>query len=200
MRKLVGGMRHLKIWVESFAAKPYALWALFIIAFVEASFFPIPPDALLLTLAVMYPKRSYLFALVCAAGSVSGAFLGYYIGYAFFELIGSRILEFYGAMEHFETVLIKYREHGFLAIVFAGFTPIPFKVFTIAAGFNLTIPLGTLALASLIGRSLRFFLVATFFYFLGPRIKVYIDKYFDFFAIAFMVLLVAGFIAVRLLL
>jgi len=196
---MVGGLRHLKDWVESFAAKPYALWALFFIAFVEASFFPIPPDALLLALAVMYPKRSYIFALVCAAGSVSGAFLGYYIGYAFFELIGSRILEFYGAMDHFETVLVKYREHGFLAIVLAGFTPIPFKVFTIAAGFNLTIPLSTLAIASLIGRSLRFFLVATFFYFLGPQIKVYIDKYFDIFAIAFMVLLVAGFVAVRFL-
>ncbi len=199
MRKMIGGIRHLKIWVESFAAKPYALWALFFIAFIEASFFPIPPDALLLALAVLYPKRSYIFALVCAIGSVLGAFLGYYIGYAFFELIGSRILEFYGAMEHFETVLVKYREHGFLAILFAGFTPIPFKVFTIAAGFNLTIPLGTLALASLIGRSLRFFLVATFFYFLGAQIKVYIDKYFDYFAIAFMVLLIGGFIVVRFL-
>jgi membrane protein YqaA with SNARE-associated domain len=200
LRRLVGGIRHLKDWVEAFASKPYALWALFFIAFIEASFFPIPPDALLLALAVLYPKRSYIYAAVCAAGSVLGAFLGYYIGYAFFELIGSRILEFYGAMDHFETVLVKYREHGFLAIVFAGFTPIPFKVFTIAAGFNLTIPLGTLALASLIGRSLRFFLVATFFYFLGPQIKVYIDKYFDIFAIAFMVLLIGGFIVVRLLL
>jgi membrane protein YqaA with SNARE-associated domain len=199
LRRLVGGIRHLKDWVEAFASKPYALWALFFIAFIEASFFPIPPDALLLALAVLYPKRSYIYAAVCAAGSVLGAFLGYYIGYAFFELIGSRILEFYGAMDHFETVLVKYREHGFLAILFAGFTPIPFKVFTIAAGFNLTIPLGTLALASLIGRSLRFFLVATFFYFLGPQIKVYIDKYFDIFAIAFMVLLIGGFIVVRFL-
>lgn len=190
-------MRYLKEWVESFAAKPYALWALFFIAFIEASFFPIPPDALLLALAVLYPKRSYVFAAVCTVGSVLGAFLGYYIGYAFFELIGSRILEFYGAMEQFESVLVTYREHGFVAIVFAGFTPIPFKVFTIAAGFNLTIPLTTLALAALIGRSLRFFLVATFFYFLGPQIKIYIDRYFDIFAVAFMVLLIGGFLVLR---
>jgi membrane protein YqaA with SNARE-associated domain len=195
----MAAIRRLKEWVESFAAKPYALWALFAIAFIEASFFPIPPDALLLALAVLYPKRSYTFALVCTAGSVLGAFLGYYIGYAFFELIGSRILEFYGAMEHFDVVLEKYREHGFIAIVLAGFTPIPFKVFTIAAGFNTTIPLGTLAVASLIGRSLRFFLVATFFYFLGAQIKVYIDRYFDVLAIAFMVLLIGGFIVVRYL-
>jgi membrane protein YqaA with SNARE-associated domain len=199
LRKITGGFRHLKEWVESFASKPYALWALFFIAFVEASFFPIPPDALLLALAVLYPKRSYTYAAVCAVGSVLGAFLGYYIGYAFFELIGSRILEFYGAIEQFETVLEKYREHGFLAIVLAGFTPIPFKVFTIAAGFRETIPLGTLALASLVGRSLRFFLVATFFYYLGPTIKVYIDRYFDIFAIAFMVLLIGGFILIRFL-
>jgi membrane protein YqaA with SNARE-associated domain len=195
----MAAIRRMKEWVESFAAKPYALWALFAIAFIEASFFPIPPDALLLALAVLYPKRSYTFALVCTAGSVLGAFLGYYIGYAFFELIGSRILEFYGAMEHFDVVLEKYREHGFIAIVLAGFTPIPFKVFTIAAGFNTTIPLGTLALASLIGRSLRFFLVATFFYFFGAQIKVYVDRYFDILAIAFMVLLIGGFIVVRYL-
>jgi membrane protein YqaA with SNARE-associated domain len=199
LQKIMAAIRRMKEWVESFAAKPYALWALFAIAFIEASFFPIPPDALLLALAVLYPKRSYTFALVCTAGSVLGAFLGYYIGYAFFELIGSRILEFYGAMEHFDVVLEKYREHGFIAIVLAGFTPIPFKVFTIAAGFNTTIPLGTLALASLIGRSLRFFLVATFFYFFGAQIKVYVDRYFDILAIAFMVLLIGGFIVVRYL-
>jgi membrane protein YqaA with SNARE-associated domain len=197
LKKFFIWFRQLKEWVESFATKPYALWALFIIAFIEASFFPIPPDILLLALGVSYPKKSFKFAAVCAAGSVAGAFLGYYIGYAFFEVIGSRILEFYGVTEHFDVVLDRYRENGFITLIVAGFTPIPFKVFTIAAGFRATIPLEVLALASLIGRSSRFFLIAAFFYFFGPQIKMIIDKYLDWFAILFAILLVGGFVLVK---
>ncbi len=197
MKKIFEWLRILKDWVESFAAKPYALWALFGIAFVEASFFPIPPDILLLALGVTFPKRSFIYAVVCTVGSVCGAFLGYYIGYAFFEVIGSRILEVYGVLDKFDVVLERYRENGFLAIIVAGFTPIPFKVFTIAAGFRETIPLGTLALASLIGRSIRFFAVAAFFYYFGPTIKLYIDKYLNYVALLFGILFVGGFLLVK---
>jgi membrane protein YqaA with SNARE-associated domain len=197
LKKFFIWFRRLKEWVESFAKKPYALWALFIIAFIEASFFPIPPDVLLLALGVSYPRKSFMYAAVCALGSVSGAFLGYYIGYAFFEVVGSRILEFYGVSDQFDVVLERYRENGFITLIIAGFTPIPFKVFTIAAGFRGTIPLETLAIASLIGRSLRFFIIAAFFYFFGPQIKVLIDKYLDWVAVLFVILLVGGFALVK---
>jgi membrane protein YqaA with SNARE-associated domain len=200
LQKIVSWLRGLKEWVESFAQKPYALWALFAIGFVEASFFPIPPDVLLIALGVATPRKSFKYALVCTVGSICGAYLGYYIGYAFFELIGRPILTFYGVMNQFEGVLQKYNEHGLLALFLAGFTPIPYKVFTIAAGFNQTIDLWTLTVGSFIGRAGRFFLVGLLLYAFGSRIKLFLDRYFDKLSIAFLVLFVLGFLAVKWLL
>ncbi len=176
------------------------MWALFFIAFVESSFFPIPPDVLLIALAVANPKQSFKFAAICTAGSVSGAFLGYYIGYAFFESIGSRIVDFYGFSDQFQFVLDKYRENAWFAIIFAGFTPIPYKVFTIAAGFNETIDLGTLAFASLVGRASRFFLVGGLLFVFGPRIKEYLDRYLGRLTLALGLLFILGMITVKWLL
>ncbi len=200
MKKISELLYRTKDWVESFAQKPYALWALFFIAFVESSFFPIPPDVLLIALAVANPKQSFKFAAICTAGSVSGAFLGYYIGYAFFESIGSRIVDFYGFSDQFQFVLDKYRENAWFAIIFAGFTPIPYKVFTIAAGFNETIDLGTLALASLVGRASRFFLVGGLLFVFGPRMKEYLDRYLERLALALGLLFILGIITVKWLL
>ncbi len=200
MKKISELLYRTKDWVESFARKPYALWALFFIAFVESSFFPIPPDVLLIALAVANPKQSFKFAAICTAGSVSGAFLGYYIGYAFFESIGSRIVDFYGFSDQFQFVLDKYRENAWFAIIFAGFTPIPYKVFTIAAGFNETIDLGTLAFASLVGRASRFFLVGGLLFVFGPRMKEYLDRYLGRLTLALGLLFILGIITVKWLL
>lgn len=189
----------LKNWVESFAHKPSAGIALFIFAFIESSFFPIPPDALLIILAISYPKRSFYYALICTIGSVLGAYLGYLIGYVFYDSIGIKIIKFYGVEHQINYVLQKYHENGFIAIVTAGFTPIPYKVFTILAGFNKTIDLFTLTFASLIGRAGRFFLVGGLIYFIGPEVKSFIDKYLDKLTLAFMVLLILSFVVLKYL-
>lgn len=200
MKKISDFLYGLKAWVESFAQKPYALWALFAIAFVESSFFPIPPDVLLIALSVARPRKSFLFAAICTAGSVAGAFLGYYIGYAFFETIGQRIVTMYGFGQEFQFVLDKYRENAWTAIIIAGFTPIPYKVFTIAAGFKETIDLWTLASASLVGRSLRFFLVGTLLFLFGPKMKEYLDKYLERLTIALGLLFILGILTIKYLL
>lgn len=197
LQKLIGYLHTLKLWVEGFAQKQHALWALYAIAFIESSFFPIPPDVLLIALGVTTPKKSFRYALICTVGSVMGAYLGYLIGYAFFETIGKPILSFYGVLHQFEVVLQKYQENGFLALFIAGFTPIPFKIFTIAAGFNQTLDLWTLTLGSFIGRSSRFFLVGVLLYYFGAPVKVFIDKYFDKLSLAFVVLFILGIMAVN---
>lgn len=199
MRKISEYLYRLKAWVEGFAAKPNASAWLFGIAFVESSFFPIPPDVLLIALSVAEPKKAFRFAAICTAGSVAGAFLGYYIGYAFFEAIGSRIVAFYGFADQFHLVLEKYRENAWLAIIVAGFTPIPYKVFTIAAGFNLTIDLATLAGASVVGRASRFFLVGGLLYVFGPRIKGYLDKHLEKLTLILGLLFIGGILAVKYL-
>lgn len=196
MKAVFQWLRNMKTWTESFAERPGAGWALFWIAFVESSFFPIPPDVLLIALAVSIPRKAFLFAAICSLGSVLGGMFGYFIGLEFYELIGQPIVEFYGAQGHYETVRQLYSENAFFAIALAGFTIIPYKVFTIAAG-AFHVDFSTLVIASALSRSARFFLVAGLFYFFGPRIKAMIDKYFEVLAVAFAVLLVLGFLAIR---
>jgi membrane protein YqaA with SNARE-associated domain len=191
-----GRLRGLKAWVEGFAGKPSARWSLFCVAFVEASCFPLPPDALLVPMGVSRPQQSFTYAAICTAGSIAGGFLGYLIGYALFETAGRPILELTGALGLFEGVLRAYRDHGVLALIVAGFTPVPFKIFTIAAGFNRTLSLGTLAAGLLIGRSARFFLLGTLLYRYGGRLKVFLDLHFEKLSLAFACLVVAGVIAV----
>jgi membrane protein YqaA with SNARE-associated domain len=199
LKKIFDYVRRLKAWVESYAEKPHAEYALFLIAFAESSFFPIPPDVLLIAMAVIIPTKAFRYALICSVGSVLGGVFGYFIGYVFFEAMGQPILELYGAMGHYENVKVLYDEHAFWAILAAGFTPIPYKVFTIAAG-AFEVSLGTLIAASILGRSGRFFLVAALFYFFGAPIKRFIDKYFEIITILFLVFLIGGFVVIRLFL
>lgn len=196
MKWIFGWIRRLKVQVESYASKPWAGWALFIVAFVESSFFPIPPDVLLIALALLLPRKSFWYALVCSIGSVLGGMFGYLIGLEFFELLGQPIIEFYGVQQQYHEVQRLYMENAFAAIAIAGFTPIPYKVFTIAAG-AFQVSFTTLVTASLISRPARFFLVAGLFYWFGPRVKPLIDKYFEVLTIAFVVLLILGFVLVR---
>ncbi len=196
MKALTEWLRRLKAWVESFAQKPGASWSLFILAFVESSFFPIPPDVLLIALAVAVPAKAFRYAFVCSIGSVLGGMFGYLVGYQFYDVLGRPIIEFYGFQAQYQTVQTLYQENAFSAIAIAGFTPIPYKVFTIAAG-AFQVSFSTLVYASALSRPARFFLVAALLYFFGPEIKVFIDKYFEWLSIVFVVLLILGFAVLR---
>jgi membrane protein YqaA with SNARE-associated domain len=191
-------LRRLYDWVLHWAETPYGTWALFLLSFCESSFFPIPPDVLLIALAVAIPKKSFKYALVCSAGSVLGGCLGYLIGWQFMAGIGEKIITFYGLTQKIEYIKDLYINYDAWAIGIAGFTPIPYKVFTISAGaFNINFPV--FIIASTISRSARFFLVGSLIYLFGPRIQTFIDKYFNILAVAFTVLLVAGFVIIKYL-
>jgi membrane protein YqaA with SNARE-associated domain len=193
-------LKRLYQWVLHWADTKYGLPALCVLAFVESSFFPIPPDVLLIALCMGAPKRAFKFVLACSVFSVLGGILGYYIGYALYEEVGRRIIEFFHYEEPFEQVGKLYGENGFLSIVIAGFTPVPYKVFTIAAGvFHAKVSLGTLVLASVVGRSGRFLLVGGAIYFFGPPVKRILDKYLEIFCVLFMVLLVGSFVLLKYL-
>jgi len=191
-------LRRLYDWVLHWAETPYGTWALFLLAFCESSFFPIPPDVLLIALAVAIPKKSFKYALVCSAGSVLGGCLGYLIGWQFMAGMGEKIIAFYGLTQKIGYIKDLYTNYDAWAIGIAGFTPIPYKVFTISAGaFNINFPV--FIIASTISRSARFFLVGSLIYILGPRIQTFIDKYFNILAVVFTVLLIAGFVIIKYL-
>ncbi len=195
-----GPVRRLYDWTIHWADTPHAVWALFVLAFAEASFFPIPPDVLLIAMALGAPRKATKYAGVCLTGSVLGGCLGYAIGMFAFQAVGRPVLELYGYMDHFEHLREQFGQHGFLFILVAALTPIPYKVFTIAAGVCHThVPLSVLLLASVAGRGLRFFTLGILFRLFGAHIKRFIDKYFNLLSIAFVVLLVLGFLCVRLL-
>ena len=196
MKTLFGWIRRLKVWVESAAQRPGAAWTLFFIAFAESSFFPIPPDVLLIALAMLIPASAFRYAAICSVGSVLGGMFGYLIGAEFFDLIGQRIIDFYGIQQQYLYVQELFDKNAFVSIAVAGFTPIPYKVFTIAAG-AFDIDFTTFVSASAISRPARFFLVAGMFYWFGPKIKPFIDKYFEWLSIAFVVLLLLGFAIVK---
>ena len=192
-------LRRLYDWVLHWAETPYGSWALFLLAFSESSFFPIPPDILLIALAVAIPQKSLKYALICSAGSVLGGCFGYLIGWQFMASIGTRIVDFYGLTAKVEYIEVLYNKYDAWAVAIAGFTPIPYKVFTIAAG-AFKINFSVFVVASLVSRSARFFLVGGLIYIFGPSIQSFIDKYFNVLATAFTVLLIAGFLIIKYLL
>ncbi len=191
-------LRRLYDWVLYWAETPYGTWALFLLAFCESSFFPIPPDILLIALAVAVPKKSLKYALICSAGSVLGGCFGYLIGWQFMTSIGSPIVAFYGLGAKLEYIGALYNKYDAWAVAIAGFTPIPYKVFTIAAG-AFKINFSVFVLTSLVSRSARFFIVGGLIYIFGPKIQGFIDKYFNILAVAFTVLLVLGFVGIKYL-
>jgi membrane protein YqaA with SNARE-associated domain len=171
-------LRRIYQWVLSWADTPYGVPALVAIAFVESSVFPIPPDVLLIALALSAPTRAFRFAAWCTLGSVLGGLFGYLIGYALWSTFEPYIIGPVFSRETFELVTGEYQKHGELAVFIAAFTPIPYKVFTVAAGVAQINILGFI-LASILGRGGRFFLVAAVIRLAGPRAKQLIDKYFD---------------------
>lgn len=188
-------LRRLYDWVLHWAETPYGTPALFFLAVAEASFFPIPPDVLLMALSLGAPRRALKFALVCTAGSVLGGLLGYYIGFAFWE-VGQGILFKYIEPAAFDGIKQYFHQYEAWAIAIAGFTPIPYKVFTITAGF-MQANLIVFFVASILSRGARFFIVAGMIYFYGPSIKSFIDKYFNLLTMVFMVLLIGGFVVIK---
>lgn len=192
-------------WVLHWANTPYGPIALFILSFAEASFFPIPPDALLIALALGYRAKSFRFAFVCAVASVAGALLGYAIGHFVWWGVDNDFsavaLFFFNNVpgftkELFFEVQTLYDEWDFWIIFTAGFTPIPYKVFTISSGaFNINLVM--FIIASFISRSARFFLVSYLIWKFGVQIQGFIDKYFNLLAIAFTVLLIGGFVIIK---
>jgi membrane protein YqaA with SNARE-associated domain len=200
-------VRKLYDWVLHWAETPYGPLALALLAFAEASFFPIPPDALLIALILGARTKAFKFALNCTLSSVTGALLGYSIGYFLWwsgaNEFSSLALFFFEKVpgftqEIFYSVQSLYDEWNFWIIFTAGFTPIPYKVFTISGGaFTINLPM--FIIASIISRAGRFFLVAFLIWKFGDQIKGFIDKYFNWLAIAFTVLLVGGFVAIKYL-
>jgi membrane protein YqaA with SNARE-associated domain len=192
-------LRRLYDWVLHWAETPYGTPALFLLAFAESSFFPVPPDVLLMALGLSIPRKAFRYATICAAGSVLGGMLGYAIGYFGYEAIGRPIIDFYHGQAVMAAIEAQYAQYGFWGVLVAAITPIPYKVFTISSGFFRFQFMAFLA-ASVIGRSFRFFLVAGLIYFFGPPIKGFIDRYFNILTVVFMVLLVGGFILLKYLL
>ncbi|WP_297029757.1 YqaA family protein [Thermogutta sp.] len=193
-------LRRLYDWVLHWADTPYGTPALFLLAVAESSFFPIPPDVLQIALSVARPKRSFYYALVSGVGSVLGGILGYAIGLLLWAAVGGFFMQYVPGFtqENIEYVGRLYEQNAFWAIVCAGFTPIPYKVFTIAAGvFHEYVSLGVLVAGSIIGRFGRFFLVGACLYFFGPSVKSLIERYFDWAALALALLAILGFVAIK---
>jgi membrane protein YqaA with SNARE-associated domain len=184
-------------WVLYWAKTPYGTWALFILAFSESSFFPIPPDVLLIALSVVLPKKSLRYALVCSVGSILGGCFGYLIGWQFMATIGDAIIRFYGLIDKYEYIQQLYSLYDAWVVGIAGFTPIPYKVFTITAG-AFRINFAVFLIASAVSRSARFFIVGGLIYLFGPKIESFIERYFNPLAIAFVILLILGFVVIKL--
>jgi membrane protein YqaA with SNARE-associated domain len=183
----------------NWANTPVSLVALFVLAVAESSIFPIPPDVLLIAIVAANPRRWLYAAGLCAAGSVVGAAIGYVIGSAFMATVGQPIINFYDAHSQWEQVVEIY--NGIWGVWFlagAAFTPIPFKVATISAGAT-GMPFWRFLAVSLVGRSARFFLVATILRLFGGKVRHTIERHFDLAAALFLILLIGGFLAIRIL-
>jgi membrane protein YqaA with SNARE-associated domain len=198
-------IKNLYNWVLSWAETRFAMTALFILAFIESIFFPIPPDILLIAMAMGAAAKSFRFAIICTIGSVTGAVVGYYIGHFAWlnpngEFTGLANLFFNNipgfTYELYNNIKILFNEWDFWIIFTAGFTPIPYKVFTITSGaFDMNIVM--FIIASVISRGARFFLVAYLIWKFGPSIKNFIDKYFNWVALGFTAMLIGGFIMIN---
>lgn len=194
-----GLIRRLYAWTISWADKPGGTWALFLIAFAESSFFPIPPDVLLMALVFGAREKWAKYALVCTAGSVLGGIFGWFIGWGLAESVAIPLLNVFDSSGAVQAKIQDwYTAYGFWGILIAAITPIPYKVFTVASGlFHYSLPM--LIIASIIGRGFRFFVVAAVIRIFGPRIRPHIEKHLEVWSIIFGILLIGGIVAVKFL-
>lgn len=189
-------LKKLYRWVLRWSESPHAGWALFLIAFAESSFFPVPPDVLLLPLCLGDRRKAFKFALICTVGSVLGGIVGYFIGWALREPVAEPLIGLLGLTAEYQYVQVLYNQYAGLAVGAAALTPLPYKLFTIGAGVC-GINLGVFILASVAFRGLRFFVEAAFIWKFGGRIRNFIERYFWLATIAFFALLIGGFVVVR---
>ena len=190
-------IRALYDWMFRLAAHRGAPKVLAFFSFIESSFFPIPPDVLLIPMVLADRAKWWRYALICTIASVLGAFLGYAIGAMAYEWIGKPILDFYGKEDSFEKVAVWYNEYGGWGVLFAAITPFPYKVLTIfsgATGLNFLV----FTLVSIVGRSFRFFLVAFLLYKFGAPVQQFIEKRLNLMFTLGMILLIGGFAAIKL--
>jgi len=183
-------------WTMRLSASRHAVWALAAVAFVESSFFPIPPDILLIPMILAARTRAWRLAAVCTVASVLGGYFGYFVGLTLFGTVGEPVIAFYGMEHAFEVFTEKYNELGAWIVFTFGVTPFPFKVVTIASGVTQLDPL-VFGIASVASRGLRFFLVATLIWYFGPPIRAFVERYLGWVTLAFIVLLVGGFVLLK---
>ncbi len=191
-------LKKLYDWTLGLAQSPHALWGLAVVAFLESSVFPIPPDILMIPMIIAAPSRAFLIAGVALVSSVLGGMLGYFIGWGAFESIGRPVLEFYGKTDAFDDFATRYNEFGPWAVLIAGVTPFPYKVITIlsgSTGLNFTV----FMVSSIIARGLRFFIVAALLWKFGAPIRDFIERRLGLVFILFVILLIGGFYAVKYL-
>ena len=191
-------VRSLYDWVLHWAETPYGGPALFLLALVESSIFPVPPDVLLIALCIALPSRAWRFALLASAGSVLGGLIGYGIGWGAWSFVDTFFFDYIPGFTPavFERVQGLFAEYDFWVVFTAGFTPIPYKVITIGSGvFNIN--LLVFSVASLVSRSLRFFLVAWLLHRYGSGMREFIDRYFNLLSIIFVLLLLGGFLLLK---
>jgi membrane protein YqaA with SNARE-associated domain len=191
-------LRRLYTRVMALAASPNAAWWLVLIAFAESSFFPIPPDALLVPMALARPRSAWKFAAICTVASVVGGALGYLIGFAVFDQVARPILNLYGYGAAYAAFQAKFQEYGLWIILIKGLTPIPYKIVTIAAGAA-RFDFWLFMMASVLTRGARFFLVATLLHFFGDAVRDFIEKRLTLVTSALALGVVGGFLALKLL-
>ncbi len=191
-------LRKLYDLTLSWAEHRHAIWLLALVAFVESSFFPIPPDILMIPMILARPSRAWLIASVALVASVLGGLLGYAIGALAYEQIGAPILESLGKAESMAEFSTRFNDMGFVAVLTAGLTPLPFKVITIMSGWT-GMSLGTFIVTSIIARGLRFYIVALLLWKYGKPIRDFIEKRLPLLFVLFIVLLVGGFAAFKVL-
>ena len=191
-------IRALYDWVMRLAGHRHASLALFAVAFAESSFFPIPPHAMLIPMALAERAKAWRYALIATVASVLGGVAGYFIGYALFDAVGKPLLEFYGNADKFNDFAGRYNEYGAWIVFFAGVTPFPYKVITIASGVT-ALNFAVFLAASIAARGLVFFVICGLLYFFGQPIRAFIERRLGVLFTLFLVLLFGGFIAIKYL-
>ena len=191
-------VRKVYDWMLAMSASPNAMWFLALVAFAESSFFPIPPDIMLIPMVLAMPAKAWRIAAVATVSSVLGGYFGYGIGVFFFDLIAKPILSFYGYMQQFDVFKDYYHQFGAWIVFGAGITPFPYKVITIASGV-VHLDLVTFTIASVIARGMRFYLVAWLLKKYGAPMKIFIEKHLGMLSILFLILLIGGFVAIKYL-
>lgn len=198
MREKMKFLRKIYDSVLSYSANKNAVYYLFAVAFIESSFFPIPPDIMLIPMILAAREKAWRYAGIATVASVFGGYFGYAIGMFFFEVIAHPLIDFYHLMPQFEEFKNYYTEYGSWIVFGAGITPFPYKIITIASG-AVHLDLAVFTIASVLARGLRFYIIAALLYKFGTPMKTFIEKHLGLLSILFFILLIGGFYAIKFL-